>query len=532
MGLRITALLVLFCAGCASVPAAPSRPDVIVVLADDLGFSDLGCYGGEIETPNLDRLAAGGLRFTQFTNTGRCCPTRAALLTGLYPHQVGMGWMTAADLGRPAYRGELAAECVTLPEALRAVGYRTAMSGKWHLTYQGHLTEARESWPTGRGFERWFGTLAGSGSYFAPDSLVQAGELVEQVDEGFYLTDALSDAAVRFVEEHHAATPDDPLLLYVAHNAPHWPLHAVAGDVERYEERYRAGWDVLRAERHRRQLELGLLPPRTPLPPRDPSVPAWDSLSTDRQLEMARRMAVYAAQVDRMDQGIGRLLAALEHTGRLQNALVLFLSDNGGCAERISRGDEDPARIGEPASFESYRRPWAHLSNTPLRFYKHDVHEGGIATPLIVHWPAGIAVRGELRHEPGHVIDLMPTCLELAGATLPDLSDGRPAPPLEGASLVPVFAGRSLEPRTLCWEHEGNRAVRVANWKLVARGIDGPWELYDLASDRTERIDLASRQRNLVASLATRWYAWAERCGVLPLDGRGWNERIEADPAR
>jgi arylsulfatase A-like enzyme len=525
-------LLVCALAGCRSVAPAAQRPDILVILADDLGWSDIGCYGGEIETPNLDRLAAEGLRFTAFTNTGRCCPTRASLLTGRYAHQVGMGWMTAADLGRPAYRGELSSESVTLAEALRAAGYATAMCGKWHLTYQGHLREARESWPTGRGFERWFGTLAGSGSYFAPSELVRDGELVEAVPEGFYLTDAISDTAVRFIAEHHESAPEQPLFLYVAHNAPHWPLHALPEDIARYESRYADGWDALRAARHRRQIELGLLPAWLPLPERDADVPAWDSLEPGQRAEMARRMAVYAAQVDRLDQGVGRILAELERTGRLANTLILFLSDNGGCAEAISRGERDPALIGSAASFESYRRPWAHLSNTPLRLYKHWVHQGGIATPLIVHWPAGFAARGELRAEPGHVIDVLPTCLEAARAGLPPLPDGRQAPPLEGTSLVPVLAGRALEPRTLCWEHEGNRAVRVANWKLVSRDPDSPWELYDLSSDPAETRDLAAREPLVYASLASRWNAWARRCDVLPLDTRGWNERLQADPAR
>jgi arylsulfatase len=539
---------VLFLAGGAS--AAPDRdadprPNIVIILADDLGYSDVGCSGGEIRTPNLDRLAAGGLRFTQFYNTARCCPTRASLLTGLYSHQAGIGHMMS-DRGAPGYRGDLNEQCVTIAEVLGAAGYRCYLSGKWHVTRQtgywsgkAQLTSIR-NWPLQRGFDRFFGTIHGAGSYWNPVSLTRGNTPIAIPDgEAFYYTDAISDQAARFILEHHG---ESPLFLYVAYTAPHWPLHAWPEDIARYAGRYDAGWDALRAERHARMIEMGLVDPSWSLSPRDRRVPDWQD--APHPAWQRRAMEVYAAMVDRMDQGIGRIVNALERTGRLESTLIVFLADNGGCAEGgtafttggASKGLSKSVKVtrdgrpihfghyaehmpGPPDTYQEYGRPWASASNTPFRLYKHFVHEGGIATPFIVHWPAGIASRGELRHQVGHVIDLMPTCLELAGAAYPEMVDGRAITPAAGMSLVPAFADEPLERQAVYWEHEGNRAVRAGDWKLVARGRKGPWELYDLRADRTETSDLATRFPDRVEQMAALWQAWAERCGVLPWPG-------------
>jgi arylsulfatase A-like enzyme len=502
--------------------AASERPSIVIIMADDMGFSDIGSYGGEIRTPNLDRLAHNGLRFSQFYNAARCCPTRAALLTGLYPHQAGVGHMVQ-DRGRPGYLGRLNERCVTIAEVLGAAGYQTIMSGKWHVTPYDYSAEPqlhRDSWPTRRGFRHFFGTLAGAGSYFTPVSLMERERFIEP-GEGFYYTDAINDYAARRVAE---AEPG-PLFLYVAHVAPHWPLHALPEDIELYAGVYDVGWDELRARRHARLLETRLVDPDWPLTPRDDRVPAWSEAS-DRDWE-SHRMAVYAAQVDRMDRGIGRIVEALERTGRLENTLILFLADNGGCAEIIQgtdtrhghfpRGGTRPEiRPGGPDTYAAYGVGWANASNTPFRLYKQWVHEGGIASPLVAHWPKGIADRGAIRQQVGHVVDLMATSLDIAGVEYPTEFQGRAITPLEGISLVPAFADETLvRPQGLFWEHMGHRAVRIGDWKLVAeRGQ--PWELYNLRADRTETEDLAERSPERVRTLVEAWEAWAERARVEP----------------
>ena len=392
------------------------RPNVVLMLADDMGFSDLGCYGGEIHTPNLDRLAAHGVRFTQFYNGARCSPSRASLLTGLHPHQTGIGILTNDDRPR-GYPGTLNERCVTLAEVLKAAGYRTAMAGKWHLAAEMKVPNA--AWPTRRGFERFFGTLTGCGSFFQPGTLTR-GETnaeAEALDPDFYYTDAISDEAADFVRDC-GKTPDTPFFLYVAYTAPHWPLHARDDDLARYRGAFDQGWDALREARIARQKAMGLIDADTRLSARDPSQPAWRD-APHRDWE-ARRMEAYAAQIDRMDQGIGRILEALDDSGARNDTLVIFLSDNGACAEAIPLGalerfkqrrdilrlharDGREVRIGnEPAivpggedTYASYGRAWANLSNTPFRYYKRWVHEGGIACPLIVHWPAGALARGQ-----------------------------------------------------------------------------------------------------------------------------------------
>jgi arylsulfatase A-like enzyme len=521
---------ILLIAGCAAPSSASGagRPNILIVLADDLGYSDLGCYGSEIATPNLDRLASKGLRFTQFYNAARCCPSRASLLTGLYPHQAGVGHMVA-NRQTPSYQGFLNDRCVTLAEALRPQGYQTLMVGKWHVGNE------RPHWPVDRGFERSV-ALIGSGRHYF---MIPPGRVLARDDrpftppaKDFYLTDFFSDTAVEFLEE--AGRQRTPFFMYVAYTAPHWPLHARPEDIARYRDTFSVGWDVLRERRYRKMLRNGILPQPWPLSPRDPRVPAWRDCAT-KEWE-AQRMAVYAAQVECMDRGIGRIVAKLEAQGQLENTLLLFLSDNGGCSEELSgqgRWLEDdipkktaegqPIRIGNDPSivpgpadtFASYGIEWANLSNTPFRLYKSWVHEGGSAAPFIAHWPSVIKNSG-LVHAPGHLIDLLPTCLEVAGTEYPQNHRGRSLLPLEGKSLLPMLQGRSPgENRTLFWEHEGNRALRDGRWKLVALNRE-EWELYDLERDRTELNNMAKEHPEKVRELAGRYEAWARRCGVLP----------------
>ncbi len=489
------------------------KPNIVLIMVDDMGWSDLGCYGSEIRTPNLDSLAAQGTRFTQFYNTARCCPSRAALLTGLYPHQAGVGHMIK-DLGHPAYQGFLNDRCVTIAEALRQGGYVTCMSGKWHVG------EAAAHWPVRRGFDRYFGLISGACNYWRLDGgrqmAIDEKPWTPPDDGSFYMTDAIGDRAVGFIDDHRrSARRDDPMFLYVAYTAPHWPLHARPRDIERYRDVYGIGWDALRERRHKRQLETGLVDPGWKLSPRHPRAPAWDGLSPKRKEAEAMKMAVYAAQVDAMDQSVGRVLDALRRTGMEDNTLVLFLSDNGGCAEEVDRG-KPGVPPGPADSFMSYGLPWANASNTPLRLFKQYVHEGGISTPLIARGP-GIAA-GRLSAKVGHVIDLMPTCLDAAGVAYPRTFDGRDITPAEGKSLLPALQGRSRPGHELIgWEHQGHRAIRKGDLKLVAAHGE-PWELYDLRADRTETRNLAPDKPQLVQTLSADYDAWARRCDVQPFD--------------
>ena len=495
------------------------RPNVVVILADDMGFSDIGCYGGEIRTPNLDRLADHGLRFRNAYNGARCCPTRASLLTGLYAHQTGIGHMTNEanrrfDKGFPAYRGELNRRCVTIAEALRPAGYHTWMAGKWHVGTEQGL------WPLDRGFERYYGIVRGACNYFKPgkDKLLTEGNTpVAAVDDDFYTTDAFTDHAIRFVREQQ---DDAPFFLYLAYNAPHWPLHAWPKDIDRYRGKYGMGWDKLRDERHARQIAMGLVDEQWPLTSRDPKVPAWDEAPAKRKEELELRMAIYAAQIDSLDQNVGRLLDTLEATGKLDTTLILFVVDNGGCAEGGNWGGGPAAQLCTKEGYMlSYGRGWANASNTPFRRYKHWVHEGGIATPLIAHWPAAIPAGAQGRYADPivHVIDFMTTCVDLAGAQYPEECGGQAIQPMEG----PALRGEDMPERTpLFWEHEGNRAVRHGKWKLTAaraRG-DGQWQLYDMEADRTETNDLVESHPDKARKLAALYDAWAERCGVMPWD--------------
>ena len=508
--------------------STPQRPNIIVILADDMGYSDIGCYGGEVRTPNLDRLAKNGIRFRQFYNTARCCPTRASLLTGLYPHQAGVGHMMS-DNGLPGYRGDLNRECVTIAEVLRPAGYRTLMTGKWHVTPA--EVQSKHNWPLQRGFDRFYGTIHGAGSFYNPTSLAEGNEFVEPDRSDFYYTDALSDRAAQWVTQ--SVRDKQPFFLYLPYTSPHWPLHALEEDIRKYEDRYKQGWDVLRQERLERMTEMGIIERRWTLTDRDPNVPAWKD-APNKEWE-ARRMAVYAAMIDRMDQGIGRVLSALENAQALDNTLILFMADNGGCAEELTtswKGQHIPTRTrdgravklgndpgvmpGPEETYQSYGIPWANASNTPFRLYKHWVHEGGISTPLIAHWPAGVREPGRFEDEPGHLIDIMATCVDAAQAKYPSAVESVRIQPKEGRSLLPMLQGRRGGPeRDLFWEHEGNRAIRRGRWKLVSRH-PGPWELYDLTADRTETNNLASSQPKRARELEARYDAWAKRARVAP----------------
>lgn len=503
---------------------AASRPNIVVILVDDMGYSDIGCYGGEIPTPNIDRLATEGVRFTQFYNTSRCCPTRASLLTGLYPHQAGIGHMTddyaipvREKLGGPAYTAKLNDRCVTIAEALQPAGYDTFMSGKWHVG------NAREAWPDRRGFTRSFCVVSGAMNYFGSGiqhadgpkamQLQLDGNLWERPSEGFYSTDAFTEQALQFLRERKE--PARPFFLYLAYNAPHWPIHALPEDIAKYRGKYRDGFEKTRVARLQRQIKIGLFPKDTPLPQLDKATPQWDALPEERRDEWDLRMAIYAAQIDRMDRGVGQLMDTLREIGADANTLVLFLSDNGACHEKIDRGQPD-APLGTRGSYSSYRRPWAQVSNTPFRLYKHWTHEGGIATPLIARWPEHVKNVGGFTKESGHVIDIMATALDAADADYPKTREGREITPLEGKSLLPVFEGKALERNApLFWEHEGNRAVRDGKWKLVS-AYPGPWELYDLESDRTETRDLAEQNPDKVRELTAKYDQWAEQCNVRP----------------
>jgi len=509
----VSAIIIL--ATCGLEAAAPGgRPNIAIILVDDMGFSDIGCYGSEIPTPNLDKLAARGLRFTQFYNTGRCCPTRASLLTGLYPHQAGVGHMVT-DRGQPGYQGNLNDRCVTIAEVLHGAGYRTAMAGKWHVTkYVQAANETEQAnWPRQRGFDHYFGVLQGTANYFRPKPLTLENEFIEAPASGFYTTDAFVDNAVKFIE---AGDQSKPFFLYLAFNAPHFPLMAPADEIARFRGQYKIGWDKLREQRRARQIELGIVDKAWPLAPRPPEVKASDTLTPEEQDRFDHLMAIYAAVVAHMDAAVGRFVEALRQRGALDNTLILFLSDNGGNSESGPEG----RYIGQPPGSEDSNvycgQSWATLENTPFRRYKHFNHEGGISTPLIVHWPARIRGGGQLRAEPGHLVDLMPTCVELAGAIYPKEFKGKAIVPMEGRSLVPVFDAQPIQRDALFWEHEGNAAIRAGDWKLVRLGRNGPWELYDLKADRTEQRDLAILHPQRVKELAAKWDAWAERAQVKP----------------
>ena len=496
------------------VTAAPERPNIIVILADDMGYSDISCFGSEIPTPHLDSLAHDGLRFTQFYNTGRCCPTRAALLTGLYSHEAGIGRMIEDD-GLPGYQGHLNDSCVTMAQVLREAGYFTAMTGKWHVG-QNHGVS-----PHNRGFDR--NLTAPVGGFYYPESeraelFFNGGKIANddpRLPKHWYSTDLWTQFGIKFIDE--ATVAKKPFFLYLAFNAPHFPLQAPPEDIARFRHGiYTNGWDKLREARYARQQAMGLIDPQWALSPRPPEVKAWDSLTPAQQDRFDQIMSIYAACVWHLDQEVGVLTQALKERGLLDNTLILFMSDNGGNAESGPNGRLEGAHPGAADSTVFCGQSWATLENTPFRLYKHFNHEGGIASPFIAHWPAGISAKNEFRTDPAHVVDVMATVVDLGGATYPKDFNGRPILPMEGRSLRPAFGTQTIARDALFWEHEGNAAVRVGDWKLVRRGAKGAWELYDLKADRTELHNLAASEPAKTGELLAQWEAWANRTHVLP----------------
>jgi arylsulfatase len=512
-----------------------AQPNLLIIMADDMGYSDIGCYGGEIDTPNLDTLAANGLRFTQFHNAARCCPTRASLLTGRYQHTVGL----------KQNGNSLSRQSATIAEALKEAGYQTAMAGKWHLSetlrhpdadkhqawVDHHIDHGPfgppETYPTQRGFDRFYGVIWGVIDYFDPFSLVEDGQPVRDVPDDYYFTDAITDKAIEYIEDF--ANNDAPFFLYYAHCAPHWPLHAREQDIAKYRDTYRDGWNALRKKRYQRQLDLGLFNADTaPLPELIDNGEHWDALSEERRAYEARKMAVHAAMVDRVDQGVGRVLEALKRTGQFENTLIVFLSDNGASPERPTRPGYDrtaTTRDGEPLLYRGADPPlniigsersylgigpaWANAANTPFKFWKMESYEGGANTPCIIHWPAGLSAKsGSITNVPAHVLDLMPTALELVGRPSPERLDGR--------SLASFIRnGTPRGPEAYYFEHANGRAVRKDGWKLVSRTQSpGQWELYDTMNDVTETNDLADQHPDKVDALRRDWQTWADRVGA------------------
>ncbi|MEA4937564.1 MAG: arylsulfatase [Paludibacter sp.] len=512
------------------------KPNIILILADDMGYSDIGCYGGEIQTPNIDRLAAEGIRYTQFYNAARSCPTRASLMTGLYPHQAGMGWMTVANLGTPQYQGELNKKCLTIAEVLKSAGYATYMSGKWHLTRNYDETQSAEkhNWPLQRGFDRFFGTIPGGGNYYTPNGLA-TGNTIIKAKQPFYYTEAISDSAVGFIRENVSAKKRKPFFMYVAYTAPHWPLHAKPADIQKYKGRYDKGWDVLREERYERMKKMGIIPENTVFPARNEDAAAWYTIPKRLQPELAHRMEVYAAQIDNMDQGIGRILAELEKSNQMDNTIILFLSDNGACAEMITN-ENQTAEIGTKETFESYGLAWANASNAPFQMFKHWTHEGGIATPMIVHWPKVIKPenQGKFWNKPAHLVDIMATFVEVGKADYAGLmKKNKEIQALEGQSLTSTFQLADNNRKPIFWEHEANIGMRDGKWKMVAKTKEGDanigkLELYDIDADRSECNDLSAKYPELTKKMYDEWLVWANRIGVFPLDAREYNERARA----
>jgi arylsulfatase len=542
---------------------AGERPNIIVILSDDMGYSDIGAYGGIIQTPNLDLLAQNGLRYTQFYNTARSCPTRASLLTGLNPHQTGIGHMTE-NRGEDGYRGDLNGHCVTFGEVLRPAGYGTYAVGKWHVTPFVNRDDSKYNWPLQRGFDHFYGTIPGGGSFYDPFGLTRDNTVVtvandpEYRPEEFFYTDAIADNAVSFMRLHEQQSDDKPFFMYVAFTAAHWPMHVPEKWVAPYYGKFDEGWDELRNRKYRDMVDAGIIRKEWALSV-DPSVEKWVDVE-NKEFEM-RCMEVYAGMISNLDHNIGKIVEQLRQSGELDNTVIMYLQDNGGCAEPMERErkpfevrvpagedlspmapdefqtrlipfktrDGRPVRRGQVSAggadtYVAYGKSWAYLSNTPFREFKHWVHEGGISTPLIVHWPAGIKNSGESRQRPGQLMDIMATCVELAGADYPETFGGNQIYPCEGESLVHSFRrDESGASRHLYWEHEGNRAIRIGKWKLVYKYGEGEkdiphgaWELYDMEADRTETTDLARKYPARVSKLATQWEEWAVEHHVVP----------------
>jgi arylsulfatase len=505
-----------------------NKPNIILILADDLGYSDLSCYGGEINTPHLDELADNGIRFTQFYNAARCCPTRASLLTGLYPHQAGIGAMVnkPGKVEEGPYQGYLSKNSVTIAEVLKQTNYYTFSSGKWHVG------EERPHWPIDRGFDNYYGLISGAANYFDITKGKTKGKKRHfaidsteylPTDENFYMTNAITENAVKFLKK--AEEKDKPFFLYLAYTAPHWPLHALQEDIQLYKGKYMKGWDKLREDRLKRMHELGIIDAIWSLSERNEGVSAWDALSEEQKEKMDQLMAIYAAQIHRMDIGIGEILKQVELMGAKENTIVMFLSDNGGSGEYDPLGSdfwgnfwEGTAQPGSGDSYHSYGSSWANLSNTPFKYYKKDTYEGGIASPFIVSWPKEIKQKGSISHHPGHINDIMTTICDVTGSEYPEMYQGNNITQMEGKTFAPIMRGEKVEtPQAIFWEHNENRAVRKGDWKLVAKKGKA-WELYNLAKDRTETTNLIETNRDIANDLIQAYEVWAKKVGVKEVE--------------
>ena len=505
-----------------------TKPNFVLILVDDMGFSDIGAYGSEISTPNLDRLAGGGMRFTQFYNTSRCCPSRAALQTGVYPHQAGVGFMNG-NLGTDTYQGFLNRKVITIAEGLKTAGYTTLMSGKWHIGNE------PAQWPGARGYDKYFALIGGTSHQFYPhpyklrdaDFFVKNGEKLvnfttEKKPADFYLTDEITNNALEFLDGTNGS--NKPFFLFTAFNAPHFPLQARLGDIAKYRGKYMKGWDVVRSERYKKLLSLGIIPPECKLSPRDSLIPAWDQMRQSEQETWDLKMAVFAAMVDRIDYNVGRILTKLVELGVDNNTYVIFLSDNGASHEypfALWKQTPEvteyvrPLTADNPQSYVSYEYNWANVSNTPFRSFKHWEHEGGISTPFIVYAPGKIQPN-TMQHTPAHIIDIQPTLLDLAGVKYPTQFNGNPLIPQAGLSLKDALAGKPYAGHeAIFWEHQGNRAVRKGDWKIVSWYPQNTWELYNIKDDRTELHNLNATQPEKVRELSALYDAWAARSGVV-----------------
>jgi arylsulfatase len=511
---------------------AQEQPNILIILADDMGYSDLGCYGGEIRTPNLDALAGKGIRFTQFYNTSRCCPTRASLLTGLYPHETGVGHLTGRSMGA-GYMGYLNDSCTTIAEILSNAGYSTALAGKWHVGNN------RDAWPGNRGFQHYYGIhnyvdsylnvldqceVYEDGKMVIPATHMPSADTVTSKE--WYTTDVFTDKAIRYIDQ--AVRQKMPFFQYLAFNSPHWPLEAHNDDIQYYLDKYSAGYETLRKEKFERMMKMRLLNPDWELP--EQTTPEWSELSDSVKLDTEFRRAIYAAQVECMDRNIGRLVKHLKDKKILNNTVIIFLSDNGCSAEpedilfgyswgKNTRWNYERWRRNSAREGASQGLVWAVTSNSPYQLYKKFNHEGGISTPLIVHWPNGIKNPGRMDSKPGHLIDIMATCLELANASYPALRNQIPVKPMRGISLVPnLMDKKGAEHKAIFWEHEGHGAIRMGNWKLVSKnpGDITNWELYNMKKDRTEVHNLSSDYPELRDKMIGEWTRWAYETNALP----------------
>ena len=532
------------------------RPNVVVILTDDMGYSDIGCFGSEIRTPTIDKLAANGMAFTHFYNTARCSPTRASLLTGLYPHQAGMGHLSSENFKEEGYTDDLSKNAVTMAEVFQQAGYATYMTGKWHIAKNINSDGDKSNWPMQRGFQRFFGTLNGAGSFYDPGTLISNNTFIAP-PKNFYYTDAISDTAVKFIREN---PKEKPFFFYIAYTGAHWPLHAPENEVQKYKGLYDKGWDATRQQRFEKLKKLGIISDKAVLTERGVAIPEWKNEPMKEW--QVRRMEVYAAMIDIMDQGIGRIISVLEKKGELDNTIIFYMHDNGGCAEPLNSNQKeipptDEQKMGkvyaadsvfagkQPAytrdgkfirsgkgvmpgnadSWVAYGEEWANVSNTPFRLYKHWVHEGGIATPMIVHWPKGISAKAKISNQPSHLIDIMATCIDIARIDYPKKFNGNTIQPYEGKSLQPAFNNKTIKREFIFWEHEGNRAIRVGNWKLVSQtkknkvvraADEDAWELYDMDNDPSETNNLAIQFPAKVKEMAAMWEKEAVRTKAKP----------------